>query len=497
MGGAPEIIIVRNQKLKDAEFQYRDDPEAFSADVLGLILWDKLVEYLWSVAQHQNTALKACFASSKTFGLAAICLWFLFTRYNSKVVTTAPTRRQVRDLLWADIASLHAHSKITLGGECLTERLQLGRRWLAVGFTANKRNQATFQGYHASGGLLYAIDEATGVAPNIFNARDRIIVSPEDRFVCIGNPTDPNCEFARAFKDPTFHKLQITAYETPNVRAGRTIIPGMMTVEWLRDKEARWKDRIPQLWLSMVMAEFPEGQDDALIPLSWIEAAMLRWETLREQQAVLDEARKILGIDVATTGTDFSVFAPRLGQWVEELHSYSGKDTQELAALAQIEHGRGYELAVDAIGVGAGVADALLQAGVPVHKVIGSAASDKKDSTGSFGFTNVRSELHWSMRERLDPAGPLPLALPRDELLREELAAPTWKPVIGGRVQVEPKDKVKEKLGRSPDRSDALINTLAVENFATPAYLPPAPSADRQQRQQHQPTPSTERKRKW
>lgn len=493
MAVAPEIIVVRDQKLKDAEVQYKDDPEAFAADVLGLILWDKLIEYLWSVSKHQNTALKACFASSKTYGLAAICLWYLFTRYNSKVVTTAPTRRQVRDLLWADIASLHANSPIILGGDCLTERLQLDRRWFAVGFTANKRNQATFQGYHASGGVLYAIDEATGVAPNIFSARDRIIVAPDDRFVCIGNPTDPNCEFARAFKDPTFNKLQITAYETPNVRAGKSVVPGMVTIEWLRDKELRWKDRIPQLWLSMVMAEFPEGQDDALIPLSWIEAAMVRWEQMREQEAVVQDARKILGIDVATTGTDYSVFAPRIGNWLEELRSYSGKDTQEIAALAQIEHTRGYELAVDAIGVGAGVADTLIQAGVPVHKVIGSAASEKMDSTGSFGFSNVRSELHWTMRERLDPANPNALALPRDELLREELAAPIWKPVVGGKVQVEPKDKVKEKLGRSPDRADAVINTLAVENFATPAYIPPT-SVSAPEKRQHKPI---ERKRRW
>jgi hypothetical protein len=111
--------------------------------------------------------------------------------------------------------------------------------------------------------------------------------------------------------------------------------------------------------------------------------------------------------------------------------------------------------------VGAGVSDTLLHRGYDVARSIGSESSDRKDATGSFGFANKRSELFWTLHELLDPKHPNPVSLPRDEKLREELAVHTFEPITGGKIKVLTKEKVKDLLGRSPDRADALAISLA------------------------------------
>ncbi|MGD0114331.1 MAG: hypothetical protein ABSD48_20935, partial [Armatimonadota bacterium] len=79
------------------------------------------------------------------------------------------------------------------------------------------------------------------------------------------------------------------------------------------------------------------------------------------------------------------------------------------------------------------------------------------DISGEFGFTNCRSAAWWSMRELLDPANGHYIALPKDDLLIGDLTAPHWHTGLGGRLQIESKDQVKKRLGRSTDCGDAVV----------------------------------------
>lgn len=488
MTAAPDILIVRHQPLKECELLYRDDPEAFAWDILGVRgLFPKMREFLHAVAHHRKVTCRGAYGTGKTFWTAVLVLWFLFTRYKSRVVTTAPRERQVKDLLWAEINALYLHCTFKLGGKCLSDRLDVGPKWFAVGMTANQKNESTMQGYHGHH-VLFVGDESSGLRPSTFEIADRLCVGSDDKQLFIGNAIDPLSTFAATFKDPTFHKLKITAFDTPNVQARRTLIPGMATWEWAEDKRIKWGEH-SQLYKSRVLADFPSAADNAVIPLAWIEAAMQRWETQIEAVRAADPRRSLaeaaqliaertegvaaLGADIAGGGDDETIVARRKGPFHLPLEAWPG-NTQEIAGRLAIEHRRGYSIAVDAIGIGAGVADAAAESGVPVVKVIGSQASTCKDPTGTFGFTNLRGELYWTLREQLNPEQAQPHALPRDELLLEELAVPTFKAVVGGKIQVEPKDKVKERLGRSPDRADATVYSTAAENRA-PAYAPPEP----------------------
>jgi hypothetical protein len=87
----------------------------------------------------------------------------------------------------------------------------------------------------------------------------------------------------------------------------------------------------------------------------------------------------------------------------------------------------------------------------------GARNADARDSSGLFSFANVRAEMYWRLREQLDPGrkGGATLALPPHPDLLADLTAPRWSPQLSG-IQIEPKDKIKERLGRSPDVGDAV-----------------------------------------
>jgi hypothetical protein len=89
---------------------------------------------------------------------------------------------------------------------------------------------------------------------------------------------------------------------------------------------------------------------------------------------------------------------------------------------------------------------------VPIN---GSAGIDRKDKTNTYKFNNLRSYLYWRMREALiDPESKI--ALPPDQDLSNDLVAPRFS-VKSGKICVESKDDIIKRIGRSPDRADAVI----------------------------------------
>ncbi|WP_406385417.1 hypothetical protein [Streptomyces sp. NBC_01618] len=131
---------------------------------------------------------------------------------------------------------------------------------------------------------------------------------------------------------------------------------------------------------------------------------------------------------------------------------------------------------VDSMGVGGGVVDRLRELGEPVLAYTGAAKSEMRTRDGEWGFNNTRSAAYWRTRELLDPAFNPELMLPPDDLLLADLTAPTWKVTTGvpPKIQIEPKDDLIARLGRSPDRGDAVVMGLYAEWLASTTVQNPA-----------------------
>ncbi|MES1989027.1 MAG: hypothetical protein V4440_13545 [Pseudomonadota bacterium] len=145
------------------------------------------------------------------------------------------------------------------------------------------------------------------------------------------------------------------------------------------------------------------------------------------------------------------------------------------AVIAQIAKHRENEcfVTIDVIGIGAAVYDGMRRMLMNVEssrRVIGfnaSHGSDARDKSKILGFQNQRSEWYWRLREALDPANGLTLCLPPDQELLADLCAPRYE-VRNGRICVEPKEDIVERIGRSPDKGDSLLYAFVVNNSRPP-----------------------------
>lgn len=207
----------------------------------------------------------------------------------------------------------------------------------------------------------------------------------------------------------------------------------------------------------MLNGDFKAGMTDSewqVIPTAWVDAAQARWKA----KDVLPE-QDSLGVDVARGGSDETVISARYGRWYAPLQVHEGKSTpdgQTTATFALMANRDRAPIHIDVIGVGSSPYDLLRDRKV---QVIGVNVAEKAlgtDKTGRLRFMNLRSELWWMMREALDPANNRGICLPPDTKLKTDLCAPTWK-LTGSTIQVESRDEIYKRIGRSVDRASAVI----------------------------------------
>lgn len=233
-------------------------------------------------------------------------------------------------------------------------------------------------------------------------------------------------------------------------------------------------DALPEpLRSQMRDGQFGAGRQDDVwqaVPTAWIKAAQGRWRARDGQDKGLMTA---LGFDVARGGIDKSTLARRHGTWFDELLAVPGAATKDgpSATAFLIQHLRdGAPVAIDSIGIGSSALDFSAAANLNVHAVVGSEATTAMDKSGRLRFRNIRALMYWRLREALDPTSPDPIALPPDPELFADLAAVRYKIITMGKlaaIQMLPKDEIREFLGRSPDKGDAVAMTF-VEGLPPP-----------------------------
>jgi hypothetical protein len=159
--------------------------------------------------------------------------------------------------------------------------------------------------------------------------------------------------------------------------------------------------------------------------------------------------------------SDATVIAPRYGTWFAPLKMYRGEATdsgQKAAFLALQEHDGKALIHVDGIGYGADCFQRLKDLVGKLAKSINVATApfpEAWDRTRKYKLTNVRTQMYWLLREALHPETGDGLALPPDQELIADLSAPRFEVRASG-IVVEPKQDIKERLGRSPDKGDAV-----------------------------------------
>lgn len=446
--------------------------------MLGSDPWEKQQEINDAIAravkERKDVAIRSCHSSGKTWDLARIVLWFLSNFPHSNVITTAPTFRQVEQLLWRDIRIAHRNAIIPVGGTMLMTRWEIDLDWFAIGLSTDIPEN--FQGFHAPY-ILVVVDEASGVPENIFEAIDGITSGGIAVVIMIGNPTKISGSFAKAMKSPDVIKLHISGFDTPNVKAGYTIVPGLMAPDY-PEKMARKYGKDSDVYRIKVLGEMPRAESDTLISVDDVEQAQRRklpdysklWICSNDAQEYDGDSAcpkcgktdrrlkfpKKMGVDVARFGNDDSVIVIRQGGKVLRRESRHGQDTMEIAGWAKRvskeESITAENMFVDVIGIGAGVVDRLKELGLTVNAVnVADKAVDEE------AYVNLRAEASWAVRKAFKDGD---VELPENDENFLELTNIKYK-FPGGRIQIEAKEDMKKRGLQSPDTADALMLTYA------------------------------------
>jgi hypothetical protein len=206
---------------------------------------------------------------------------------------------------------------------------------------------------------------------------------------------------------------------------------------------------------ALMEGDFSRGLADddwQVIPTAWIDAAIARWQP----QCNLD--MQVMGVDIAQGGDDSTVIARRHGQWFDKLLTWKGVETRDgpaVASLVLMYRRKSCEVALDCGGGwGQSAYDHLSQDFQP-KKFVGSMEGPGRSREG-LKFRNLRAAAWWRMREVLDPHYGSMVALPPDNELRADLASCKWQATTSG-ILIEDKKDIKKRLGRSPDRGDAVV----------------------------------------
>lgn len=200
---------------------------------------------------------------------------------------------------------------------------------------------------------------------------------------------------------------------------------------------------------------FLASNEDIVIPFELIQSAGSR---------VIDCHRmpRYAGCDPARYGNDRTGFVIRQSAEITHIESWRNLDTVQVAGkLIDRYRSKMYDVvAIDAIGLGAGIFDMVRNAGVPCIAVnVSESASYAPER-----FVRLRDELWWKVREWFQSMT-CAISTSIDQHERDALIADiqdihyTFTPV--GKIAIESKDDMKERLKFSPDLGDALCCTFA------------------------------------
>lgn len=482
MRGLARAEVKANPESENPLSEYAEDIRAFAEEVLGIKLYRRQLEITEAILKYRRVFVKSGHSLGKT-AVAAVIAEFVFSCLGDSVLTSAPSRDQIKTILWKQIdANRVGASQIglkRLPGDLFrgTPELRVEGRpdWWALGFFTDKPDRAAGRKHPR---MFVILDEMSGIPQWFLDGIDSSMASQGARMLGIGNPIRSHGPFFDFFqsKNPEYAFITISVTDSPNVtkaqaeeiwqrileispRTAAEIRPsidakineepidGLCDYKWIIEKIDEWRDDINTI-RTRLLGLFPGDESSKVIPMAYIEAAQALWEELEEEEADY-EVQPVIHcayLDCAGEGADYSVLSYLKGQRIHVEWVTNEPNRMETAEMV-FEWLKGLPedqkpawLAMDVANVGGGILDRLTQLKGEHPEVFGrcqlkghhpgSSPDDRKN------FDKSPSELYWRLRESIR------LDLPREE----RLAIPPENriPFIERRIA--------ENLGRSTTR---------------------------------------------
>ena len=445
-GGEKESKASKKRRLEEAKAKILEDMKPSKEE--------------FEMSSKRGISIMSGKGTGKDCSSAWMILWFLCFFRKSRIVCTSPSRDHLKQVLWAEVTKWY--NMTDRDGnymfifrdwiEIESEKIfnvnydKPGKAWFAIQISPKKDAnpealKGTLGGQHDDN-MIILCDESSAIPDAVFEAFDSTMTSRRNFAVLLFNPL-----IRTGFAHDTHYKGESERWVKLQWNAEESNI---VSKDFIESSLKKYGSRDNDSYRVYVRGLPPTGGEGTLIPFDWIY-----WAQKRELQA--DKYQGIiLGVDPAGEGKDRTMVAVRKG--VEVLEMVNIPDHETIAIVEKVmrvfKQYKAEAICVDSIGVGKGVYDVLNNICSKVYSVKVSESPRKE------GYFDYRAELWWRMREVFEKGD---ISISNDPQLFEELAAPQYENAKG-RIRIEPKKSIKKRLGRSPDKADALLLTFHLDD---------------------------------
>ena len=489
-----EIVDIAGKELdrKIRARVYRTDPVLWAEEYLGVQLWSRQKEILYSIRDNRATAVAAGHGIGKSFCASVAACWWMSVHPVDEIylATTAPSVAQT-DVLWNNIKAFHglAQRRYEQGlvASPMPGYITADNKWkLADGRKigegrkpAEETAEFSLQGTHAT--YLLAIgDEAVGLSQNMLNALGNIATGKRNRQLLIANPTDPTSAMAQIWNKglSNWHTMHISVMQSPMV----TKEPGfdyeradaLSGWDYINEMKEQWGEDHP-IYIARVLGEWAFDSGNAVFSESEIAKAV--------ETCVIPDPESVihLGCDIAFSqdGDYTSVYTYRAGEvWETNENGAPVRATGVKGAKIRlldkwkgaplsgdqpgnpasdtriINHASGIGaqvVKIDGSGVGQGVIQPLASRDLnfDLYSIIGStpARQDK-------AYINIRAEAFFELKLAMRQ-GTLDLDGADEEML-DQLRSIQYDTDPRERFKIQSKSDMRKAGKKSPDFADAV-----------------------------------------
>lgn len=435
--------------------RYGYDAHLFVVEVLGATPDDYQKGVLDAVSRGERyVSIRSGHGVGKTTVLAWLIIWHITCKFPQKTLCTAPTSGQLFDALAAETKSWIKRLPATLQELFDIKQdaivLRAAQHESFVSFkTSRPEMPEALAGEHSVWMLLIA-DEASGVHEQVFEASSGSMSGQHATMVLAGNPVRTEGLFFDTHNKPelrgTWKTFHISCVGHPRV-----------TTQFVEEMKDRYGEE-SNAYRVRVLGEFPKEDGDSVIPYELVALAKTR------DVRGAPEAKEVWGLDCGKERDPSALARRKANVLVEEVTLWQGLDTMQIVGRVKALYDslspkeQPEAICVDAIGIGAGVADRLRELGLPSRSINVSELPAMKAR-----FRNLKAELWWDAREWFVARD---CSIARDMVgkdkrsLADELTLPKMDFTSSGKMFVESKDDIKARGFPSPNRAEAFILTF-------------------------------------
>lgn len=487
---AGELFRVSQGTRPRALLEYQTDPLRFFTDILGVprstVVWsentnyhghvwdgtpDPLVAMLDGLVAWDDVGVESGTGTGKSFTAACAILWFLAVWDGARVFTFAPKEDQLRLYIWSEMTKLWPRFAVHFPNAELTDlriRMMAGSdEWgawgYAVGVRADEQVATKAAGMHAAH-MLLVYEETPGIPLPVMAAGENTCTAPHNIRLALGNPDHQQDALHTFCVSPGVRHVRVSALDHPNVVTGdENTVPGAVS----RKSVVRRRQKYglgARLYESRVRGISPAEAAEALIRLSWCESA-----ATRHGLAAYRDGPRGMGVDVANSESgDLGAIAYGIGACLDRVEAFPCPDNLALGDRVADEAERdGIDqkfVGIDSVGVGAGTVNQTKRRSLYAQALNGGAKPEpsvdeeapkpgERRVLNEEKFYNLRAQMWWQARVDLERGL---IALPNDPELFQDLITPQWE-TKNGKILVESKEDIRERLGRSPNKGDAAV----------------------------------------